>query len=175
MYICVENRKTLVVIPVPNYLFSTEKVYWRRNQGTVFYGAVPVRGGIFFMAYNKNRLRDLSIKILDDISRILIFYDMDVHYAKKWEKIKLNIARRNKKRSIKRFLFLKLTYDLYDGKPPTVEQCDKRYKILLEPYASVLNSEYWSVDVINELLKFLNRKKAYTISEAIALYKEKFA
>lgn len=125
--------------------------------------------------YDKNRLREASIELLDEISSILTFYDIDIYYAKKWEKIKRNISQHNKKHSIKRFLFLRYTYDLYKGEPPTVEQCDRRYKNLLKPYTSVLKSEYWYVDVINELLNFLYRKKAYSISEAIALYKEKFA
>ena len=114
----------------------------------------------------KNRIREMSIEVLDKIKSILIFYDTDIHNAKKWEKIK-------EKRGFRRWLFLKLTYDLYEGEPPAVEECHEKYKNLLSQYSKILNPLYWEVAAINDLLDFLSHKKAYNIHGAVGLYEEK--
>ena len=122
---------------------------------------------------NRNHIRKLSINVLDRIRMIITFYEMDIDNAKKCEKIQQDILKNNKKHSLRRFLFLKYTYDLYLGEPPTVVQCHQKYARISAPYYLVLNSEYWKVDIIGDFINFLNRKKAYTINEAVALYKEK--
>ena len=122
---------------------------------------------------NRNHVREISINALERISMLITFYKMDIHNAEKWEKIQRDILKRNKKHSFKRFLFLKSTYGFYKGDPPTVMQCRQTYKRISAPYFLVLDTKYWEVDVISELIYFLNRKKAYTVNEAVALYEKK--
>ena len=122
---------------------------------------------------NRNHIREISINVLERISMLITFYEMDIHNAMKWEKIQQDIVKHNKKHSLRRFLFLRSTYGFYKGEPPTVVQCNQQYKEITAPYFLILNSEYWKVDVISDLIDFMSRKKAYTINEAVELYEEK--
>lgn len=115
---------------------------------------------------NREHVREISVNVLKRIGMIISFYEMDIHNAKKWERLK-------DKRGLRRWLFLKSTYGFYNGNPPTVEECRQTYKRISTPYFLVLNSEYWKDGVISDLIDLLSRKKAYTIDDAVELYEKR--
>ena len=119
------------------------------------------------------RYRKKAIKELHLLLSIVNDNKRDFKYAFKYVIIKAAVDSGKPFSKLRLKLLTAFTYGYYYGAFPTVSECARAKDILKERCSDFLDEKYWNTRDISYLIRVLQRRRVYTVKQAVYLLEYK--